>query len=48
MFLLDFIFFSLRINYDLEETRFSADKSRRIKEEEGGEENGLCSFTANI
>jgi len=34
MLLLGFIFFSLRINYDLEEARSPADKSRGIKEEE--------------
>jgi hypothetical protein len=32
----------------LEETRCPADKSQKIKEEERREENGVCSFKANI
>jgi hypothetical protein len=46
MLLLGFIFFSLRINYNLEEARCSADKSRRTEEEEG--EDGICIFIENI
>jgi hypothetical protein len=48
LLLLGVIFFSFRINYDLEEARCTADKGRKIKEEKGGEENGVCSFIANV